>query len=88
MYSDGDDDEGEDAEEDDGVDEDGDGAGGHVAQLHHPRPRRQLEQQPRRQQHEQHHRHDDRTPVRARVRRRRPTHPLVHGSRSVDRSSP
>ena len=47
MHADGDDDEGEDAEEDDGVDEDGDGAGGHVAELHHPGPRRQLEQQPR-----------------------------------------
>lgn len=66
MDADGDDEDGEEAEEDDGVDEDGDGAGGHVAELQHPRPRRQLEQQARRQHHEQDHRHDDRAPVRAR----------------------
>ena len=63
MDADGYDDDGEDAEVEDGVDEDGEGAGAHVAELHHPHPRRQLEQEPRRQQDEQHHRHDDRPPV-------------------------
>ena len=56
--------DGEYAEVEDGVDEDGEGAGAHVAELHHPDPRRQLEQEPRRQQDEQHHRHDDRPPIR------------------------
>lgn len=47
VHADGDDDDGEYAEVEDGVDEDGEAAGAHVAQLHHPRPRRQLEQEPR-----------------------------------------
>ena len=64
MDADGDDDDGEDAEVEDGVDEDGERAGAHVAELHHPEPRRQLEQEPRRQQDEQHHRHDDGPPIR------------------------
>uniref|UniRef100_A0A0A9CRB9 Uncharacterized protein n=1 Tax=Arundo donax TaxID=35708 RepID=A0A0A9CRB9_ARUDO len=74
VDADGDNEDGEEAEEDDGVDEDGDGAGGHVAELHHPRPRGQLEQQPRRQHHKQDHRHDDGAPVRARPRRRVAVH--------------
>lgn len=44
MDSNGDDQDSEDAEEEDAVDEDGDAAGGHVAELHHPRARRQLEE--------------------------------------------
>ncbi|CAD6225987.1 unnamed protein product [Miscanthus lutarioriparius] len=58
--------DGEYTEVEDGVDEDSEGAGAHVAELHHPDPRRQLEQEPRRQQDEQHHRHDDRPSVRRR----------------------
>lgn len=64
MHADGYHHDGEYAEVEDGVDEDGEGAGAHVAELHNPDPRRQLEQEPRRQQDEQHHRHDDRPPVR------------------------
>ena len=80
VHADGDDDDGEYAEVEDGVDEDGEAAGAHVAQLHHPRPRRQLEQEPRWQKDEQHPRRDDRSPV----GRRRHGHPL-HLSHSNSR---
>jgi hypothetical protein len=45
------------------VDKNGECVGAHVAELHHPHPHRQLEQEPRRQQDEQHDRHDGRPPV-------------------------
>lgn len=64
VDADGDDEDGEYDKEEDGVHEDGDAAGVHVAELDHPRPRRDLEQQPRRQQDEQDHRHDHRAPIR------------------------
>jgi hypothetical protein len=85
VDADGDDKDGEEAEEDDGVDEDGDGAGAHVAELHDPRPRGQLEQQARREHHEEDHRHDDGAPVRARPRR--DAGARVHASGSGPRSS-
>lgn len=66
MHSDGHNSNGEQAEVEDGVDENGEAASAHVAELYHPHPRRQLEQEPRRQQDEQHHRHDDWAPVRRR----------------------
>lgn len=82
MDADGDDEDGEEAEEDDGVDEDGDGAGGHVAELDDPRPRGELEQQPRRQHHEEDHRHDDGAPVR-RARPRRRHARVFHASTTI-----
>lgn len=59
----GNDEYGHDDEEDDGMDENWDATGEHVAELHHPRPRRQLKQEPRWQQDEQDHGYDHRTPV-------------------------
>ncbi|RZS11111.1 hypothetical protein BHM03_00042416 [Ensete ventricosum] len=55
VDADGDEEDGEESEVEDGVDEDGEAARLHVAELHHPPPGRQLEQQ---------HRHHHRPPIR------------------------
>ncbi|RRT43099.1 hypothetical protein B296_00043106 [Ensete ventricosum] len=55
VDADGDEEDGEESEVEDGVDEDGEAARLHVAELHHPPPGRQLEQQ---------HRHLHRPPIR------------------------
>ncbi|KAK3002300.1 hypothetical protein RJ639_022072 [Escallonia herrerae] len=75
MDTNGNEEDGDQSKEDDGVHQDGCTTGLHVAELHHPVPAGQLEEQPQRQHHEQHHRHQHRTPVRHQITR--PLHLLA-----------
>ena len=63
MYTDGHDEDGQYTKEEYAVHQNGDPAGAHVAELDHPRPRRELKQEPRRQENEEYHRNDHRAPI-------------------------
>ncbi|KAL8538451.1 hypothetical protein ACS0TY_000451 [Phlomoides rotata] len=52
-----------DTKEQNGMNQDRDATCIHVPEFHHPRPRRNLEEQPRREEDEHHHRHHHRPPI-------------------------